>query len=454
MKIQISKYWDRIRSSLWFIPLIMTGVAVVLAFTMVDLDASVSRDLENTLGLGIFTVGAEGARTLLGAIAGSMITIAGVVFSMVLVALSLVSSQLGPRLLRNFMRDTTTQVVLGMFIATFLYCLLVLRTIHHANGVVFVPHLSVSLGVILAVVSVVVLIYFIHHVSVSLQVNEVVGKINLELIEGIDQLFPEMIKEKLHSPNQLAEKAFFKVFKHEVSRISMSGDGYIQLVDVDDLLALAIEEGLVIRLERLPGHFVVAEQAVVMVWSNGRVTDQIQARIRSAFTLGHQRTPRQDLECAISQLVEIAVRALSPGLNDPFTAITCIDYIGAALSRLAQREIPSSYRYDKQRQLRLIVPAITFSEVIDTAFNQIRQYGSSSVSVTVRLLDTIGVITKLTRRAEDLMALQRHADMIARGAYQGVPEIEDRRVVAERHNVVNQLLSAQRKEGESWPNKQ
>ncbi len=130
---------------------------------------------------------------MLGTIAGSMITIAGVVFSMTLVALSLASSQLGPRLLRNFMRDTTTQVVLGTFVATFLYCLLVLRTIRRPEEFVFVPHLSVTLGVLFAVVSLGVLIYFIHHVSVSIQANEIVARVGAELIEGVDRLFPEQI---------------------------------------------------------------------------------------------------------------------------------------------------------------------------------------------------------------------------------------------------------------------
>lgn len=164
MRVQAFKTWYRIHSSFWFLPTLMAGGAMVLAFAMVAMDAPVTEWLALNWGIS-FTGGAEGASSLLGAIAGSMITIAGVVFSMTLVALSLASSQLGPRLLRSFMRDTRTQVVLGTFVATFLYCLLVLRTVRHAEEFVFVPHLSVALGVMLAVVSVGVLIYFIHHVS-------------------------------------------------------------------------------------------------------------------------------------------------------------------------------------------------------------------------------------------------------------------------------------------------
>ena len=185
MRIQVFKIWEGVRSSFWFLPAIMAGGAMVLAFATVALDEQVTDWL--TLNWGwTFTGGAEGASALLGAIAGSMITIAGVVFSMTLVALSLASSQLGPRLLQSFMRNTITQMVLGTFVATFLDCVLVLRTIRRADEIAFVPQLSVSLGVLLAVTSVGVLIYFIHHVSVSIQANEIVARVGTELIEGIE----------------------------------------------------------------------------------------------------------------------------------------------------------------------------------------------------------------------------------------------------------------------------
>ena len=190
MRGQFFKYWDRVRSGFWFLPAVMASVAVALALVSVTVSETVTDWF--TLHFGwTFTGGAEGASAVLGIIAGSMITIAGVVFSMTLVALSLASSQLGPRLLRSFMRDSATQVVLGTFIATFLYCLLVLRTIRRAEEVAFVPHLSVTLGVLFAVASVGVLIYFIHHVSVSIQANEIAARIGKELLEGIDRLFPE-----------------------------------------------------------------------------------------------------------------------------------------------------------------------------------------------------------------------------------------------------------------------
>ncbi len=330
MRVQIFKALDRLRTSFWFLPAVMAAGTMVLAFVTVSLDKQMTDWLTFNWGL-TFNGGAEGASSLLGVIAGSMITIAGVVFSMTLVALSLASSQLGPRLLRNFMSDTPTQVVLGTFVATFLYCLLVLRTIRRAEEVLFVPHLSVTLGVLLAVVSVGVLIYFIHHVSVSIQANEIVARVGAELIQGMERLFPENIGRG--ASQILAEPpgaGFLDTFSREARPIGAAGDGYLQFVDGDALMALAREEDVVIRLERRPGHYVVAARPLAMVWPGNRVTDELINRINSVIALGNQRTFGQDTEFAVNQLVEIAIRALSPGVNDPFTAMTCVDHLGSA----------------------------------------------------------------------------------------------------------------------------
>jgi len=441
MRVQVFKIWDRVRSSFWFFPAVMAGGAMVLSFATVALDKPVTGWL--TLNWGwTFNGGAEGASSLLGAIAGSMITIAGVVFSMTLVALSLASSQLGPRLLRNFMRDTTTQVVLGTFVATFLYCLLVLRTIRRAEEFVFVPHLSVSLGVLLAVASVGVLIFFIHHVSISIQVNEIVARVGTELIEALEQLFPENIgRGAPRIPTDAPDADFLDTFDREARPIGSSGDGYLQFVDGDALMALAMQENVVIRLVRRPGHYVVATRPLAMVWPGNKVTDQLMESVNSAFALGNQRTSGQDIEFAVNQLVEIAIRALSPGVNDPFTAMTCVDHLGSALCRLAQKDMPSPYRYDSQDQLRVISPVFTFPDVTDAAFNQIRQYGRSSSAVTIRMLETIAVVAGSVHRSEDRAALLRHARMIVRGAGDGLPEEEDRQEVEERFQSANQLLS-------------
>jgi len=436
---QFFKYWNRIRSGFWFLPGVMAVVAVALALVSVSVDEPLTEWMAVNWGW-TFTGGAEGSSALLGIVAGSMITVAGVVFSMTLVTLSLASSQLGPRLLRSFMRDTSTQVVLGTFIATFLYCLLVLRTIRRAEEVAFVPHLSVTLGVILAIASVGVLIYFIHHVSVSIQANEIAARIGKELIERIDHLFPGHIGQRApRRPTEPPDSGFLEAFDQEARPVGAEGDGYVQFIDGEALLALAMEEDLVVRLERRPGDYVVAGCALALVWPGTRVTDRLTDQVRSLLVLGHQRTLDQDIEFGVNQLVEIAVRALSPGLNDPFTAMTCVDHLGSALCRLASRDIPSPYCRDRQNQLRVIAPGNTFEGFVDAAFDQIRQFSRSSVAVTIRLLETIAVVAGFVHRPKDRATLLRHAEMIARGASEGLPEAADRRAVEERWQAVSRL---------------
>jgi uncharacterized membrane protein len=425
LKTLLLKYWDRLRSSFWFVPAVMACLAAVLAVCAVELDKSIAKDWLQRLGWS-YSGGAEGASLLLGTVAGSMIAIAGTVFSMTLVALSLASSQLGPRLLRSFMRDTANQVVLGTFVATFVYCLLVLRTIRRVDEVAFVPHLSVSIGVLLAMASIAVLIYFIHHVSVSIQADEVVARVGGELEDGIDRLFPGHLgkpgPEVLKTPSDAELPA---AFAREARPVGAPEDGYLQLIDADALMALAAEEDLLLRLERRPGHYLVKGRAMVMVWPGDRVTETLVDKLNAAFVLGDQRSAGQDVEFSFQQLVEIAVRALSPGINDPFTAIACVDRLGSGLCRLARRDIPSALRFDRHGRLRLVAPGSSFAGIVDTAFNQIRQSARSNPALAIRILDSIAQIAGHVQSAPDAACLQRHAGMIVRGAQEAVPEPDD-----------------------------
>ncbi|MBW6521788.1 MAG: DUF2254 domain-containing protein [Desulfoarculaceae bacterium] len=272
-----------------------------------------------------------------------------------------------------------------------------------------------------------VLIYFIHHVSLSFQANEIAARIGTELIEGVDRLFPEHVGRRApRIPKEPLHATFIDAFEREACPVGATGDGYLQFIDTDTLMALASREDLIVRLERRPGHYVIADCPLVLVWPENRVTDKTRETTNTAFSLDHQRTSGQDVEFTVNQLVEIAMRALSPSLNDPFTAIACIKHPGSALCRLAQQEMPSPYRHDTQDALRVIVPAVTFPDITDAAFNQIRQYGRSSTAVTIRLLAVIGAIASFAHRPEDCAALLRHAEMIARGARDGLPEEEDR----------------------------
>ena len=435
------KYWYLLRSSLWFVPAAMACLAVALALAAVELDKTAADGWMRRLGWS-YSGGAEGASLLLSTVAGSMIAIAGTVFSMTLVALSLASSQLGPRLLRNFMRDTANQVVLGTFVATFVYCLLVLRTIRRANEMAFVPHIAVSIGVLLAIVSVGVLIYFIHHISVSIQADQVVARVGRELDDAINTLYPGQAgKPDLEAPNASGEAELPAAFAREARPVSAPADGYLQLIDANALMDLACKEDLLLRLERRPGHYLVKGRTMVMAWPGDRVTETLVNKIHAAFVLGDQRTAAQDIEFSFHQLVEIAVRALSPGINDPFTAIACVDRLGSALCRLARRDIPSPQRFDPHGRLRLVAPGSSFAGILDLAFNQIRQSARSNPAVAIRILDAIAQIAGQVQSAQDAACLQRHAGMIVKGARDGVQEAYDLAAVELGFKAARQALS-------------
>lgn len=433
MKAKLFSYWNRMRSSFWFLPILMACAAVGLALATTTLDRGDTLRALRVDGW-LFTGGAEGASTVLGTIAGSMITVVGIVFSMTLVTLSLASSQFGPRLLRNFMRDTTYQLVLGIFVATFLYCLLVLRTIRHAEGEgAFVPHLSVTLGVLLAVLSLGVLIYFIHHVSVAIQANEIIARLSQELCTSIEQQFSE--------PTGAARVAAVEnVDPAQGTPVASSHSGYLQFVDLQVLLDLARRNGRILCLECRPGDHIMAGRPLVSCCPSGALPEGLAEEINGAFVMGNQRTAGQDVLFVVDQLVEIAVRALSPGINDPFTAMACIDRLGIALAQAARREPPSPYRFDDAGQLCLVVPQLTYAMLADAAFDPIREYGCASMAVSLRLLGTIATIAPALPPGPARNCLAGHARRIARRAGQCLTEEEDRLRIARRGDEVTRLL--------------
>ncbi|MGB3208640.1 MAG: DUF2254 domain-containing protein [Crinalium sp.] len=430
---KFSKLWDSLNASFWFIPTLMVILAIALSFITIGIDQRLEVDLIENLGWA-YALGPSGSRAILSAIAGSMVSVATTAFSITIVALQLASSQFGPRLLRNFMQDTGNQIVLGTFISTFVYSLLVLRTINGVEENEFVPHLAVTCGIGLAIASIGVLIYFIHHSASSIQVDQVITKVGHELDDAIDRLFPKKIGRGGSQQRQEPSTSDIPAdFDRDACPVKVKNSGYIQAIDESQIMQIAKENNLLLQIQHRPGDFVVRGSNLVLVFPGEQVNKQLTGKINDAFVLGLQRTDQQDVEFSVNQLVEIAVRALSPGINDPFTAVRCIDQLSVALCHLAEKEIPSPYRYDDDDQLRVIAGAIAFADVTDAAFNQIRQYGTSSVAVTMRLLEAIATIATFTHNKTDRAALLRHANMINRGSQEEISEELDRQDIQERY---------------------
>ncbi|MEN9568478.1 MAG: hypothetical protein RLZZ69_3674 [Cyanobacteriota bacterium] len=410
--VKLIKIWDSLHSSYWFLPTIFAFIAIALAFTILWLDRAGYYGPIEEWGW-IYTGGTDGAREVLSAVASSTIGVAGTAFSITIVALQLASSNFGPRLLRNFMQDTGNQIVLGTFIGTFIYSLLVLRTIRGDGDDFdkFVPQLSVTVGLLLAIASIGVLIYFIHHASTIIQVSHVIADTSKELERAIDRLFPEKLGRGA-SQSQLEEEDIPADFDVNTYGVKAKDSGYLQAIDNEELMKLACKHDLIFRLNYRPGKFVVPGNEWIVIYPRKCVTRKLLKKLDDTLILGKERTEQQDVEFPIEQLVEIALRALSPSLNDPFTAIRCIDHLSAGLSHLAQKNFPSPYRYDNQGNLRIIAESVTFVGILDTAFNQIRQNGKSDVAVTIRLLEAIAIIARYTPTQKERATLLRHAEMI------------------------------------------
>jgi uncharacterized membrane protein len=336
MQTRLRHFWQIVTTGYWFVPTVMSLCALAMAMLLLWIDRQYVTPEQRLMWL--YTGGPDGAKTLLATVAGSVSTVAGVVFSITVAALSQASSQFGPRLLRNFMRDTSNQIVLGTFVATFLYCLMILRTIHaEQDGLdAFVPQASVTVSVLLAAISMGMLIFFIHHVSVSLQAPRVVAAVAADLSHTIASFAeaPEPADEGHRPvPPNLSERDDDQreaVPPVDAQIVRAGRDGYLQAVEYETLVELARRADVTIRLEHRAGDHVMERCVLARIWPAARVDDDLRRAVCRAVICGVEATPEQDVEFAIRQLVEVAVRALSPGINDPFTAINCIDALGAA----------------------------------------------------------------------------------------------------------------------------
>lgn len=429
--LKLSKFWDSLRSSYWFLPTLMAAGAIALAFSLLALDRSSSFDM-SALGW-IYQGGADGARAVLSVIAGSMVTVAATAFSITIVALQLASSHFGPRLLRNFMQDQGNQLVLGTFIATFIYCLLVLRTIRGEDYQLFVPQLSVTVGVLLAMASIGVLIYFIHHASTIIQVSHVIADVSHDLEEVTNRLFPDHLGHEF-APQAEGARDIPANFETAARPVPAKHTGYLQGIEDDALMQVACDEHLLLQVNAYPGAFIIEGSPLVMAYPAHGITPAVGDRINQAFVMGRDLTKQQNVAFPVEQLVEIALRALSPAINDPFTAIRCIDRLAAGLARLAERELPSPYRYDQTHTLRVIAAPVKFDTLVDIAFSQIRQYGSGDTVVIGRLLAAIAAIAPFTRNFQQRYILQQHLEAIWHSSQQTLNHHQDLKTIEQQYH--------------------
>ncbi|QJW91533.1 DUF2254 domain-containing protein [Spirosoma taeanense] len=399
MNIRLRQYWQQLLESLWFVPGLMVLGAFGLAYGLIEFDLRTSFNGAKRFPL-LFGAGAEGSRSMLTAIASSMLTVAALAFSLTLSTITQVSSQYSPRVLRNFMGDRNNQVVIGYFVGVFAYCLLVLGTIRGTDEQKFVPSTAVLAGLLLALGGVAALIFFIHHIAESLQTGTIAEHISRETIKAIDDLFPEELGESADEPVEQEAIWQKKTGQAGWQPVLSTQSGYVQSIDSDGLLQWAVEHQALLRVEQQVGAF-VGEKAILFSVRPDKERAEFSEKdkfnaLKKRIVIGRHRSIDQDVAFGIQQLVDIALKALSPGINDTTTAIMAVDYLSAILERLAKRTFPDPLRTDDGQQ-RILVRAADFEAYSRLAFDLIRINAKGNHAVILRLLRALALVSNHTR---------------------------------------------------------
>lgn len=434
MRLSPLEIVSRLNSSYWFVPLIVTLGGVGAALLV--LDARVELPERGRLAV-LLPSSAEGARALLSAVIGAMITAISVTFSVTIVALTVAAQHFGPRVLNNFVRQTGAQVVLGTFMATFAYSVLVLGAVPDTAADVDVPELAVAGAVVLVVISIGALIYHAHHVSTSLQIGEIAADIAADFRDAITRL--EEHQEETDAP----EPADIPDAPQRASAIPSLEAGYVQRIDYAPIVEAAAARDAVIWMRRETGAFVVAGAPLALVHPAAACDAEVMHAVRHACVVGRDRTLWQDPEFALKQLVEIALRALSPAVNEPFTATTCIDRLTEGLAALASAPTPRVSWPDAAGRPRVFAQPQDFSTLLHAAFDPIRIFAGPNPAVYTRLFESIAELVLMAKREADRIALRDLAEVIRRTAATALTDADDRTYVEERYEHSMQQFSGQ-----------
>ncbi|WP_410217057.1 DUF2254 domain-containing protein [Paracoccus sp. (in: a-proteobacteria)] len=410
--------WDSVRTSLWFLPAILAVIAPALTFGALRMDDWLGQGPDNSFFPMIYVSDPGQARDLLSTILTSIITMASLVFSITMVVLTLAAGQFGPRLVRNFMGRLQTQFVLGTFVMTILYCLLLLASIGPGGNEDSNAYLSVTIAIGLTVVSVVLLILYIHELATSIMSETLIEAVGRELDQGVRELPP---LDRTDDPEQALPDDFDQ--KAALSDIGTSG--YVQAIEFQRIVDAAQAHDVLIGLYLRAGDFAIRNGRAFGIYPAERATPELAALVSGSITLGTHRTPVQDLEFSIRHLVEVAVRALSPGINDPYTAVSVIHRLSASWPHMMERSVPPGVFYDDNACLRLICPRSTHAGLLNASFSQIRQNGADKPLILIHLLKAFRAMSYCVRSDEQREALRDQVHAILEDARREVSNQAD-----------------------------
>lgn len=376
---RLAAWWYRLRESFWFVPTLCLVAAFLLAQGMVALDRTLPLDLSSPWFSWVYGVGIDGSRAMLGAIGTSMLAVAATAFSITISVVVTASSTYGPRLVGNFMSDRGNQIVLGVFVSTFLYALLVLRTIRsESDGQdAFVPHLAVNVAVLLAVTDAALLVWFIHHIAASVRVET--------LARGVRRNFRAVV-ERMHPEDAVEGVVWTKATGLTGHPVTAEAVGYLVDIDFQKLCNLAAEYDVVFEVVPRVGDHILPHEPLVLVWPPEKA-DDVAAAARRAAHIGDSRSEYQDIRFAEQQVLELAVRALSPGTNDPYTAVNAIEEVAMGITMAASRPNPGNTMLDDTSTVRVRYKTVRVDEIVDLPFDQVRTYAMDHVPVLTALID-------------------------------------------------------------------
>jgi uncharacterized membrane protein len=396
---------------------------------------------EFTLPSWVISGTADATRQILTTVAAAVITVVGVVFSIILVTLTLASTQFGPRMLRNFIRDRGTQLTLGTFVATFVYAVLVLVSIGPGPHGDFVPHIGVTVTLALTVADLAVLIYFIHHTATAIQLPQVIASIAKDLSEAIEVQGTGRDMPPVRALGREAGPSSAELMSRMESAggaVKAAESGYVQFIRLASLVRFAEEADAVICLNHRPGHFIVQGHPIGTVWPPNAAT-QVSDALGRAHITGPYRTLTQDVSFGIDQLVEIAIRALSAAVNDTFTAMTCVDWLGDNLCKIVRLWHPVRVHRDGKGFIRVIAAQPSYERLVQRSYEKIRQASMGMPAIMIRQLDALARIMMETTGPGQRRVLLEEAGMIERASERSISEEADRADVRRSFEAVLQV---------------
>jgi uncharacterized membrane protein len=413
-----------LRGQLWIIPLVLSALALCLAYWILTSGASFLEVRDVGGFWWLYGGDASSARDLMSSLLSGLMTMTSLVVSVTFVILTLAANQLGPRLISTFMGDRQIQTVLGLFLGTILYVLVVLRSLDETLGTEGVPHVAVTIGSALTVICLFALLFYVHKIARAIIADSIVARVAGDLHNDIRNMLSM-------GPSE-TERAIPDLTKSRASAVSLDRSGYIQVIDYDRLAALACHENAVIQVKVRAGHFVLKNGEHVVVHAGRSLGEDAVQAIRAAFVIGGERSSAQDLEFGLRQLVEIALRALSPGINDPYTAIAVIDRLGAALEEVFQRSLQQAVWRDKDGEVRVIAQRSEVQGLTDAAFDAIRQAGQNIPAVLIRMADVLGQLASVLHAEEAREAVTQHLGKLAETTTEAHLAPSDRTAVLRR----------------------